>query len=575
MTEAQSMKSRRSRKSTAKLETVKTVPPSKRLLDPLPTAPSAADPQQRIIGKIDRSALTLYLQILASSDYVLPNADADPTSPDTIQKSPRTKKAQPRQLGDRISSKNRRPSIFLPDISPKEDAKLSKEFLFKQTLALGASDVVRDALIKRELSLADFRPLKAPFVPYILKVLVNSIEADCNRLGWDVIFNQSSSNQRELAELHACLLIQNWNHHHHVKRQIGAIALPLKITTLRVVLGGFKQKPLHFNKQVLKEVIRKPLFDLFLRPNPDIKSLVRHTSLPCNRTTMDTLAFMMFHLQHAWEHGSNPIATRGTLAKLYGPLLVSFSERPEIIDQDPMDYKTEEAAILEVVLEVCNSQFWDNLSMLKLHLAFDSEQHGEEKEVGVNEDKEEGEEEGIDSLEDLNVKTSDEPSEYENETWFSNLFALDMCARRPSLMAQRPKSPIMPWGSSIFTDCCARPRVVIRPKETPAQRMERAKRDVAEVLHCSVHDWKPSPLHEDLQRGPPSHLGDMQLYHVYLRRRLRSTTAILRDVMREARLPTRKHLPKVMQVPARVQTHLTCPPTPPLPSPIQESNFDG
>ncbi|KAL5106919.1 hypothetical protein TcWFU_006270 [Taenia crassiceps] len=413
--------------------------PSKRLLDPLPAAPSAADPQQRIIGKIDRSALTMYLQILASSDYLLPNADADPISPEIMQKSPRTKKVHRRQLGERIFSKNRRPSIFLFDTLPKEEEKVSKETLFKQFLALGASDVVRDALIKRELSLADFRPLRAPFVPYILKVLVNSIESDCKRLGWDIIFNQSSSNLHELAELHACLLIQNWNHHHHVKRQISAIALPLKITTLRVLLAGFKQKPLHFNKQVLKEVIKKPLFDLFLRPNPEIKSLVRHTALPCNRTTMDTLAFMMFHLQHAWEHGSNPIATRGILAKLYGPLLVSFSERPSIIDQDPMDYKTEEAAILEVVLEVCNSQFWDNLSMLKLHLAFNSEQHGEEEEAGVNEE-EEGEEVKIDSLEDFNVKTPDEPSEYENETWFSNLFALDMCKPRPSITTSRQQS---------------------------------------------------------------------------------------------------------------------------------------
>ncbi|KAL5107119.1 hypothetical protein TcWFU_009354 [Taenia crassiceps] len=133
----------------------------------------------------------------------------------------------------------------------------------------------------------------------------------------------------------------------------------------------------------------------------------------------------------------------------------------------------------------------------------------------------------------------------------------------------------MPWSSSILADCRARPRIMFRPEETPAQRIERTKKEVAEVLHCTVHEWKPPPLHEDLPCGPPSHLGDVKLYHVYLQRQLRSTTAILRDIMREARLPTRRHLSEVMQVPARVQTHLTCPPTPPLPSPIQESRSDA
>ncbi|VDM36298.1 unnamed protein product [Hydatigera taeniaeformis] len=133
----------------------------------------------------------------------------------------------------------------------------------------------------------------------------------------------------------------------------------------------------------------------------------------------------------------------------------------------------------------------------------------------------------------------------------------------------------MPWGSSIFADCRARPLQAIQLKETPAQLIERAKMDVANALRCSVHDWKPPPDSEDLYCSPPSHLGGVQLHHVYLRRRLRSTTAILRDVMREARLPSRRYLSKLMQVPARVKTHLTCPPTPPLPSPIQESKFDG
>lgn len=397
--------------------------PSRILLDPLPSAPSSTEPHQRIIGKIDRSALTLYLQILASSDYVLPNPGAftDSISPETVQKQLHAKKEETRKLGDRIIPTPKRESnTFL-----KDEATFNRDFLFQQTLALGISEVVRKMLIKRELSLADFRPHKAPFVPYILKVLVNAIEDDSKNQGWDDVYSPSAPSQVELAELHACLLLQNSSHHHHVKRQVNALPLPLKVHTLRVLLSGFKQKPIHFSKNVLKEVIKRPLYDLFLRPNPNIKSLVRHTALPCSRTTMDTLAFMMFHLQHAWKECSPALANKATLAKLYGPLLVSFSERPIITDQDPLDYKTEEAAILEVVLEVCDLQFWDNLSMLKMHLAF-------QKADDIKEEEE------TDTLEDLEVRTTVEPSEYENEDWFSNLFEVNICRPKkpPVLMTQ-------------------------------------------------------------------------------------------------------------------------------------------
>ncbi|KAM7533487.1 hypothetical protein Aperf_G00000121894 [Anoplocephala perfoliata] len=392
------------------------LPHSQILLDPLPSAPSSTEPQQRIIGKIDRSALTLHLQILASSDYILPSSVTftDSVAPEIIQKQPsHVKKEVSRKLGDRIIPTPKRGTTLYFDTLLQDEAKLTRESLFQQILALGVSEVVRNMLRRRELSLADFRPNKAPFVPYILKSLVIGIEGDSRQQGWDDVFSPSGPSQLELAELHACLLLQNSNHHHHVKRQVNAIPLPLKVHTLRILLAGFKQKPLHFSKNVLKEVIKRPLYDLFLRPNSNIKSLVRHTALPCSRTTMDTLAFMMFHLHHAWKECSPALSNKATLAKLYGPLLVSFSERPVITDQDPLDYKTEEAAILEVVLEVCDLQFWDNLSMLKMHLAFQSADGASEKEEP-------------DTLEDLEVRTTVEPSEYENEDWFSNLFEVEI-----------------------------------------------------------------------------------------------------------------------------------------------------
>ncbi|VDO03684.1 unnamed protein product [Rodentolepis nana] len=366
---------------------------------------SGAKPTQTITAKTGRSALTLNLQLHASSSFVHPSEKSftNHISSGTFQKSQQAKQAEGRKLGDRLPPASNRQR------QPINDAKFAEEALFKKTLSIGLSDVFKNALIKHKLNLTDFRPLKAPFVPYIVKILVNFIEGDCRTYGWNTVFTPSDSSQMELAELHACLLLQNRNYHEHIKRQVKAMSLSLKVDTLRVLLARFKQKPLHFSRQILKEVVKQPLYDLFLRPNTNIKDLVRQTCLPTSRTTMDTLAFMMFHLQHAWKGCVSNVASKTTLAKIYGPLLVSFSERPVITDQDPTSYKTEEAAILEVILEVCDLHFWDNLSMLKMHLAFNSKEDDSEVQA-------------VDPLEDNVAQIPIEPPEYENEAWFSCLF---------------------------------------------------------------------------------------------------------------------------------------------------------
>ncbi|VDD81058.1 unnamed protein product [Mesocestoides corti] len=531
------------------------IPPSEALLDHTPTAPTADDPHQRVIGKIDRSALTLYLQILASSDYLMPNAASDTGHPpqDSITKSPGSKPARTRMLGDRMRLTGKRQTIEYFDGPGHDESRLSEEVCFNRALANGVSEVVRDALLKRELSLADFRPLKAPFVPNILKALVNFIEADCRKLGWGSVFT-SHPHLRETAELHACLLIQNWNHRHHAKRQIAALSLPMKVATLRTLLGGFKQKPLHFNKKVLQEVIKRPLFDQFLRPNPDIKSLVRHTALPCNRTTMDTLAFMMFHLQHAWECGNNPIVAKIKLAKLYGPLLVSFSERPVIIDQDPTDYKTEEAAILEVVLEVCNKQFWDNLSMLKMHLAFVSPTTPEDgRPDAVKGGQTHEKYHGLDTSEGVCTKTPSEASDYENEAWFSYLFPLTLIKPPPP----PPKTPpvVMPWGNSIFADCRVLPKPILEREETVEERMQRYMKMIGLYMKGTMKDWRPPPQQDLLvDEHHPKRLNNLDVRNIYCRKELRSTPAILHDVlyMSRVQIPVNARTKFYQSIPGKV-----------------------
>ncbi|VDN40152.1 unnamed protein product [Dibothriocephalus latus] len=262
------------------------------------------------------------------------------------------------------------------------------------------------ALLDNQLTLADFRPLQAPFVPTVIKVLVNAIETDCHTASnWEPIFSHHSQ-LSDRADMHSCVLLQNWNDWHFLMHQITSLSLPMKIAVLRSILAGFKQKPLHFSRRLMMDVIQRPLFDQFLRPNPNMKSIVKRAVLPCNRTTMDTLSFIMLHLIHAWEYASNPLEAKLRLSKIYGPLLVSFAEQPVVLDQDPSDYKTGEGAILEVVLEECNGQFWDNMGMSQLRRAFAIRTTLESTAI----------ERGR-----LSVMPTDVDSDNENDVWFSYL----------------------------------------------------------------------------------------------------------------------------------------------------------
>ncbi|VDL95312.1 unnamed protein product [Schistocephalus solidus] len=316
-------------------------------------------------------------------------------------------KPRARKLGDRVDrsleqlqqSHTGPLGIFSPGKSEPRDDQL--DGLFDP----GRCREMYLALVDNRLTLADFRPLEAPFVPEVIKMLVNSIEADCYASDWEPIFS-THQNLNEMSDMHACVLLQNWNHQNHLKCQIKTLSLPMKIAVLRSILSGFKLKPLHFSRRLLIDVIKRPLFDQFLRPNPNMKSIVKRAVLPCNRTTMDTLSFIMLHLLHAWEYASNPLTAKLRLSKIYGPLLVSFAERPVILDQDPTDYKTEEGAILEVVLEECNGQFWDNMGMSQLRRAFTGRTTLEKAAI------EKGK---------LSLIATDVDSDNEKEAWFTYL----------------------------------------------------------------------------------------------------------------------------------------------------------
>ncbi|VEL12723.1 unnamed protein product [Protopolystoma xenopodis] len=326
------------------------IPPSLRLVDPEPSRPTHDSPIQRTICREERPTMQLFLRILATSEQ-------------------REFKANDMNRHEvaRNGFKNR-PNKSLFTIA-KEVDKINSSGRFEVNRPINWVDL--DSNFPATMNIADFRPLSAPFVPNLIRKLVNSIESYCYSHSWNIVYATFSTDVRRMTWSVLRLLLREWDNLDAMDLRIQSITPQLRCAVLRRFLGCFKVKPLHFYKKTLTQIVQRPLFDQFLRPNPQIKTIVRNAVLPTSRTCLDTLAFLMIHLLHAWEYASNPVTTKIRLAEIYGPLIISFADRPTILDRDVSSSKTEEAAILEVIMDVCDSHFWNNLSMLKIRLAFD------------------------------------------------------------------------------------------------------------------------------------------------------------------------------------------------------------
>lgn len=220
-----------------------------------------------------------------------------------------------------------------------------------------------------KLHLGDFRPLHAPFVPKLLRILIGAIEEHCRDSGWDVMYDPLKKLQNE-APPYAMKLIRYRDDEAAMRHLVAELNHEMLVATMRAFLSMFNTKPMHMTKAQLKRFTKRPLYDHFLRPNPEIKTLIRELVIPKTRTGIDTLAYIMVHIMHAWEMPPNQHSARSALADVYGPLLISFTERPIIIDRDVNPDKTEEAALLEVIMDVCDIHFWNHLGMLKIEDIF-------------------------------------------------------------------------------------------------------------------------------------------------------------------------------------------------------------
>ncbi|KAF6779860.1 hypothetical protein AHF37_00557 [Paragonimus kellicotti] len=230
-------------------------------------------------------------------------------------------------------------------------------------------------IFRQRLQLVDFQPLLPPFVPDIVRMLANSIELHCYKNNWQAVFESLQEYQEEGKYALVQLIHQQYNMK-SLEKLLREMPHAVQIVALRLFLDELGIKPLNFRKKHLEQLSNSPLFDFFLRPNPGLCEVVKHAALSMSCVHVDTLAFMMIHLIHAWENAPNPVTGKTKLASLYGHLLFTFVERPYVYGLDMEEGKTLESSLFEVVLETCDCHFWNHLTSLKMQAAFDPTELG-------------------------------------------------------------------------------------------------------------------------------------------------------------------------------------------------------
>ncbi|KAF5399733.1 hypothetical protein PHET_06829 [Paragonimus heterotremus] len=230
-------------------------------------------------------------------------------------------------------------------------------------------------IFRQRLQLVDFQPLLPPFVPDVVRMLANSIELHCYKNNWQAVLEPLQEYQEEGRYALVQLIRQQYNMK-SLEKLLREMPHAVQIVALRLFLDELGTKPLNFRKRHLEQLSNSPLFDFFLRPNPGLREVVKHAALSSSCVHVDTLAFMMIHLIHAWENASNPVSGKTKLALLYGQLLFTFAERPYVYGLDTEEGKTLESSLFEVLLETCDCHFWNHLTSLKMQAAFDPTEQG-------------------------------------------------------------------------------------------------------------------------------------------------------------------------------------------------------
>ncbi|CAH8602173.1 unnamed protein product [Heterobilharzia americana] len=312
---------------------------SQQLVDEYPNLPSRKNPIQPVIPITKNKNLTSPILHLTVSSLLYQTLD------------------QTSRIGGGV---NEHSSTFHTSNKSRNDEKTSSKICLYHL----------PRIFRRPLLITNFRPLLAPFIPIFIRILVNQIEEECYKTSWDLIFKELNESYDE-AKIVLLKIIQHWQNEKQLKYFVNKLKLDVKIMTIRLFLNELDNKLLNFSHSATMNIVQSPLLDLFLRPNKRIREIVQQITLSQSCVQMDTLSFIMIHLLHAWEYASNPIEGKVSLGRIYGNILISFSEKPELRGLEPGEFKTIESVLLEAILELCNFQFWQQMTMLKIRSVFE------------------------------------------------------------------------------------------------------------------------------------------------------------------------------------------------------------
>ncbi|TGZ72541.1 hypothetical protein CRM22_002031 [Opisthorchis felineus] len=305
------------------------------LTDPLPKMPSADDPSQRILRSFKKIPQKQFVVSLTAAG---PSEVHQYIDPDACE----------RKRIQRQSCKAR--SIYLPSIKLVRSRKCERIFL-------------------EPLKLLNYQPLLGPFVPNLLRILVNSIEAYCYNSSWNCMFEELLE-YYDRAKVAFLQLLKLFNNDKAIAKLVDDMEHPVQIVVVRLFLNELAAKPLHFNRSLMPELSRSPVFDFFLRPNLQMRKLVMKAVLQSSTCHTDTLAFLMIHLLHVWEYAPDRSTGRHRLTSIYGRLLISFVEKPYLRGATLGEGRKLEDAMLGVMLELCDQHFWNRLTRFRIRSAF-------------------------------------------------------------------------------------------------------------------------------------------------------------------------------------------------------------
>ncbi|KAF8561151.1 hypothetical protein P879_06009 [Paragonimus westermani] len=131
--------------------------------------------------------------------------------------------------------------------------------------------VGRKRVLSQPLSLITSQPFLAPFVPDLLRWLVNGIESYCYEHSWSVVY--SPLNEYHNEAVLAFQLIDINNDPGATEKFIGRLQHPVQILVVRPFLNELGMKLLHCNGSLMHKLSQFPLFDFFLRPHPGSKKV--------------------------------------------------------------------------------------------------------------------------------------------------------------------------------------------------------------------------------------------------------------------------------------------------------------